>query len=142
MVGQGRDGGGERLRRGDDPCRVLGHGGELGGTGEAVGGELDFDVRLARVAVVVLEARVAVTVVGERSGLGVFALGEGEAEADRIRSSAQKADPEFYSFLRKLEEYQKILGDNRTTLLLSTHRELFDALFAPPRTAPLPVPKP
>ena len=68
--------------------------------------------------------------------------GEGEAEADRIRSSAQKADPEFYSFLRKLEEYQKILGDNRTTLLLSTHRELFDALFAPPRTAPLPVPKP
>lgn len=68
--------------------------------------------------------------------------GEGEAEADRIRSNAQKADPDFYSFLRKLEEYQKILGDNRTTLLLSTHRELFDALFSPPRSAPKPVPAP
>lgn len=68
--------------------------------------------------------------------------GEGEAEADRVRSGAQMADPDFYSFLRKLEEYQKILGDNRTTLLLSTHRELFDALFAPPRPAPKPVPSP
>lgn len=67
--------------------------------------------------------------------------GEGEAEADRIRSTAQKADPDFYSFLRKLEEYQKILGDNRTTLLLSTHRELFDSLFSPPR-APKSVPTP
>jgi membrane protease subunit HflC len=71
--------------------------------------------------------------------------GEGEAEADRIRSEAQKSDPDFYSFLRKLEEYQKILGDNRTTLLLSTHRELFDTLFSPPKPAaanPPAAPKP
>lgn len=68
--------------------------------------------------------------------------GEGEAEADRVRSNAQKADPDFYSFLRKLEEYQKILGDNRTTLLLSTHRELFESLFNPPRAAPKAGPAP
>ena len=41
-------------------------------------------------------------------------------------------DPQFYAFLKKLEEYQRILGDNKTMLLLSTHRELFDALFQPP----------
>jgi membrane protease subunit HflC len=68
--------------------------------------------------------------------------GEAEAEADRIRNEAQSKDPQFYAFLRKLEEYQRILGDNKSMLLLSTHRELFDVLFnppapgnAPPRTA-------
>jgi membrane protease subunit HflC len=55
-----------------------------------------------------------------------------DAEADRIRNMAASKDPEFYTFLQKLEEYQRILGDNRSTLLLSTHRELFDTLFNPP----------
>lgn len=63
--------------------------------------------------------------------------GLAEAEADRIRSLAQGRDPLFYSFLKKLEEYQRILGDGKTTLLLGTHRELFDLLFAPPSTQPL-----
>ena len=43
-----------------------------------------------------------------------------------------RLDPQFYTFLRKLEEYQRILGDGKTTLLLSTHREMFDLLFDPP----------
>jgi membrane protease subunit HflC len=55
-----------------------------------------------------------------------------DAEADRIRNMAASKDPEFYTFLQKLEEYQRILGDNKSTLLLSTHRELFDTLFNPP----------
>jgi len=55
-----------------------------------------------------------------------------DAEADRIRNTAASKDPEFYTFLQKLEEYQRILGDNKSTLLLSTHRELFDTLFNPP----------
>jgi membrane protease subunit HflC len=55
-----------------------------------------------------------------------------DAEADRIRNTAAAKDPEFYTFLQKLEEYQRILGDNKSTLLLSTHRELFDTLFNPP----------
>ncbi len=58
--------------------------------------------------------------------------GQADAEADRIRGEAQRKDPQFYTFLKKLEEYQRILGDNKSTLLLSTHRELFDVLFNPP----------
>jgi membrane protease subunit HflC len=58
--------------------------------------------------------------------------GQADAEADRIRNEAAAKDPQFYAFLRKLEEYQRVLGDNKTMLLLSTHRELFDTLFQPP----------
>jgi membrane protease subunit HflC len=58
--------------------------------------------------------------------------GQADAEADRIRNEAAAKDPQFYAFLRKLEEYQRILGDNKTVLLLSTHREMFDTLFQPP----------
>jgi membrane protease subunit HflC len=58
--------------------------------------------------------------------------GAADAEADRIRNEAQRADPRFYAFLRKLEDYQRILGDGKSMLLLSTHRELFDLLYDPP----------
>ncbi len=61
--------------------------------------------------------------------------GQADAEADRIRNEAASRDPQFYAFLRKLEEYQRILGDNKTMLLLSTHRGLFDTLFDPPTPA-------
>jgi membrane protease subunit HflC len=67
--------------------------------------------------------------------------GEADAEADRVRNQAYAKDAQFYAFLKKLEEYQRILGDNKTMLLLSAHRELFDLLFAPPKpgTAPKPI---
>jgi modulator of FtsH protease HflC len=67
--------------------------------------------------------------------------GEADAEADRVRNQAYAKDAQFYAFLKKLEEYQRILGDNKTLLLLSAHRELFDLLFQPPRpgTSPKPV---
>jgi membrane protease subunit HflC len=66
--------------------------------------------------------------------------GEAEAEADRIRNEAQSKDVAFYTFLKKLEQYQRILGDNKTVLLLSSHRELFDLLFKPPNpNNPLPL---
>jgi membrane protease subunit HflC len=55
-----------------------------------------------------------------------------DVEAERILNEAHKKDPQFFTFLKKLEEYQRILGDNKSTLLLSTHRELFDVLFNPP----------
>ncbi len=58
--------------------------------------------------------------------------GKAEAEADRIRNEAARQDPQFYAFLKKLEDYRRILGDNKSVLLLSTHREMFDALFNPP----------
>jgi membrane protease subunit HflC len=66
--------------------------------------------------------------------------GRADADADRIRSDAQRLDPQFYAFLKKLDDYQKILGDNKTLLLLSTHRELFDTLFQPPGSMPPPGP--
>jgi len=55
-----------------------------------------------------------------------------DVEAERILNEAHKKDPQFFTFLKKLEEYQRILGDGKSTLLLSTHRELFDLLFHPP----------
>jgi membrane protease subunit HflC len=61
--------------------------------------------------------------------------GQADAEADHIRNEAALLDPQFYTFLRKLEDYQRFLGDNKTVLLLSTHRELFDGLFKPPAPA-------
>jgi membrane protease subunit HflC len=44
--------------------------------------------------------------------------GQADAAADRIRSDAQMKDPQFYAFLKRLEEYQRILGDNKSVLLL------------------------
>jgi membrane protease subunit HflC len=59
--------------------------------------------------------------------------GEADTEAAMIRNQAHSQDPEFYIFLKKLDKLQSILGDSKTTLLLSSHREIFDALFQPPR---------
>lgn len=67
---------------------------------------------------------------------------EADAEADRIRNQAFREDPAFYSFLRKLEEYGKILGENKTTLFLSTRREIFDLLLHPPGGPGRPGPTP
>jgi len=67
--------------------------------------------------------------------------GQAEAEADHIRNETQSKDVAFYAFLKKLEEYQRILGDNKTVLLLSSHRELFDLLFKPPGpSSSMPIP--
>lgn len=59
--------------------------------------------------------------------------GDADAEAMRIRNDAHRRDPEFYAFLKKMEKLQAILSDNKTVLLLSTHRPLFELLFQPPR---------
>jgi membrane protease subunit HflC len=60
-----------------------------------------------------------------------------KAEADiaamKIRNQAYSQDPEFYAFLKKMEKLQSILGDQKTMLLLSTHRPVFESLFQPPR---------
>ena len=68
--------------------------------------------------------------------------GLADAEADRIRNEAQSKDPQFYAFLKKLEEYQRMLGDNKSVLLLSTHRGMFDVLFNPPAPGSMAPPKP
>jgi membrane protease subunit HflC len=58
--------------------------------------------------------------------------GQADTEAAMIRNQAHSKDPEFYAFLKKLDKLQSILGDNKTVLLLSSHRPIFDLLFQPP----------
>ena len=58
---------------------------------------------------------------------------DADTESARIRNQAQSQDPEFYAFLKKMEILQSVLGDQKTMLLLSTHRPMFESLFTPPR---------
>jgi len=58
---------------------------------------------------------------------------QADTEALRLRNEAHSKDPEFYAFLKQMEQLHAILGDARTMLLLSTHRPMFERLFQPPR---------
>lgn len=71
-------------------------------------------------------------ITAEADALAKRRMGDADAEADRIRNEAFSKDVDFYVFLKKLQEYQNILGNNRAVLLLSSHRQLFDLLFGPP----------
>ena len=57
---------------------------------------------------------------------------EAEAEAELIRAAAFKADSRFFAFWQQLEQMKAILGNPKTTLLLSTHRSVFDFIFNAP----------
>ena len=56
--------------------------------------------------------------------------GEGDAEAVRIYAQAYEKDPEFYSFVRTLEAYEKSLGEG-TTIVLPGDSEFFQYLSPP-----------
>jgi regulator of protease activity HflC (stomatin/prohibitin superfamily) len=60
-------------------------------------------------------------------------MSEADSLAMQIRNDAYKQDPEFYKFLKSMEELQNIVGGKNTMLLLSTHRPMFESLFSPPR---------
>jgi membrane protease subunit HflC len=51
------------------------------------------------------------------------------AEGDRIRNRAHARERDFYRFLKKLKDYEQILGDSKTVLYLSAQREMFQLLF-------------
>lgn len=53
--------------------------------------------------------------------------GQAEAQAIRIYADAYNQDPDFYSFLRTLNVYEKALGDN-TRIILGTDSPLFELL--------------
>ncbi|MDH3347737.1 MAG: protease modulator HflC, partial [Desulfobulbaceae bacterium] len=53
--------------------------------------------------------------------------GTADAKASKIYAEAYSKHPEFYSFLKSLESYRDILGDN-TSLILSSDTELFQYL--------------
>ena len=54
-------------------------------------------------------------------------LGEAEAEALRILGKTYSLDPGFYQFVRSLESYESIIGD-QTTLFLNADSKLFKVL--------------
>jgi len=56
--------------------------------------------------------------------------GQGEAQAIRILAEALEKDPEFFSFRRSLEAYQRILNAG-TTVILSADADLFRFLDSP-----------
>ncbi len=56
--------------------------------------------------------------------------GEGDAEAIKIYAQAFEKDPEFYSFVRTLEAYQRSLGKG-TTIILPGDSEFFQYLNPP-----------
>lgn len=62
--------------------------------------------------------------------------GSARAEAIAIRNATQAKDPEFYTAVRTLEAYKKILNE-KTTLVLSASSELLKML-----TNGIPAPKP
>ena len=57
-------------------------------------------------------------------------MGRADAEAIKIYAEAYSKDPEFYSFLKTLESYEKNLG-SRSTVILSTDSEYFKYLKTP-----------
>ena len=59
-------------------------------------------------------------------------IGEGDAKAARIYAEAYGQSPNFYSFLRSLEAYERLIG-KEDILLLGTDSELF-RYFEDPRT--------
>ena len=54
-------------------------------------------------------------------------MGEGDAQATAIYASAYEKDPEFYSFLRRLETYERSLGAD-TTIVLDAGSDLLKYL--------------
>ncbi|MHC4628409.1 MAG: protease modulator HflC [Planctomycetota bacterium] len=56
--------------------------------------------------------------------------GEGDAEAIKIYAQAFEKDPEFYSFVRTLQAYEKSLGEG-TTIVLPSDSEFFQYFSAP-----------
>ena len=66
-----------------------------------------------------------ITSAANRDALGI--KGKADAEATRIYGQAYTQDPEFYSFQKSLEGYEKIIGSN-TSLILSSDSELYQYL--------------
>jgi membrane protease subunit HflC len=61
--------------------------------------------------------------------------GEGDAQATKIFADAYGQDPEFYTFLRSLEAYEKSVGKD-ATVVMSTRSQLFRYLSKPGKAGP------
>jgi modulator of FtsH protease HflC len=66
-----------------------------------------------------------ITSAANRDALAI--KGKADAEATKIYGQAYAQDPEFYSFQKSLEGYEKVIGPN-TSLILSSDSELYQYL--------------
>ena len=57
-------------------------------------------------------------------------FGEGDARATEIFASAYEQDPEFYSFLRRLQTYEKLF-EGKTTILLESDADILKYFKSP-----------
>ena len=89
----------------------------------AEGAEEDAKIRAA------VDKDVLITV-SSAEGESARLRGEGEREAIDILATELEKDPEFYSFVRGLEAYKKIL-DSNSTIVLSADSPLFNFLQDP-----------
>jgi membrane protease subunit HflC len=63
-----------------------------------------------------------ITSTANREALGI--KGKADAEATKIYGDAYNQDPDFYAFLKTLESYSSIIGEN-TSLVLSSDSDLY-----------------
>jgi len=63
-------------------------------------------------------------------------FGEGDGRATEIYASSYEQDMEFYSFLRRLQTYEKLF-EGKTTILLESDSELLK-YFRSPRVSSKP----
>jgi membrane protease subunit HflC len=67
-------------------------------------------------------------------GRAIEVRGKADGAADRILNDTALQRPEFYAFLKELEDLQRLLSTGKTVLLLSTKR--FKTLSEPPVAPP------
>jgi membrane protease subunit HflC len=79
--------------------------------------------------------RAAVVIVAEAKRDADVAKGEGDAEAARIFGEAYAGDPAFYSFVRNLDAYRKVIPHG-TTLVLPPSNDFFRLFETPSRRGP------
>jgi membrane protease subunit HflC len=65
-----------------------------------------------------------------------------DVKADEIRNQAHSKDREFYTFLQKLDAYQRMLSESKDVLLLSSKNPIFDLLLNPPKAKDSPATAP
>lgn len=53
--------------------------------------------------------------------------GKADAEATRVYAQAYSQDPEFFSFLKTLESYETVIGNN-TSLIISSESDIYKYL--------------
>lgn len=86
--------------------------------------------------------RKALETISEGNRQAEIIRGEGDAERASIFAAVYEKDPEFYSFYRSMQAYQKGLGQGGTGLVLSPNSEFFRYFGAQKDLSQVPAEKP